>query len=141
MAECTFEYACNLAGNVYLEWVDDGDLVVCVCDGCVACVRAFYGGGVAIQVVRAVGRRSVLCAIANAVYGVFGVVVDDGATCSVLGASTMGLFVREADAADAPRANMEYAPNATSAVEAPNTAMSCQMNPLRASHKCDILDK
>lgn len=86
-------------------------------------------------------RRRVLCAIANAVYGVFGVVVDDGATCSVLGASTMGLFVREADAADAPRANMEYAPNATSAVEAPNTAMSCQMNPLRASHKCDILDK
>ena len=86
-------------------------------------------------------RRRVLCAIANAVYGVFGVVVDDGATRSVLGASTMGLFVREADAADAPRANMEYAPNATSAVEAPNTAMSCQMNPLRASHKCDILDK
>ena len=36
MAECTFEYACNLAGNVYLEWVDGGDLVVCVCDGCVA---------------------------------------------------------------------------------------------------------
>ena len=79
--------------------------------------------------------------VSSSIYGVFGVVVDDGATCSVLGASTMGLFVREADAADAPRANMEYAPNATSAVEAPNTAMSCQMNPLRASHKCDILDK
>mmetsp|Transcript_383 Transcript_383/g.1581 ORF Transcript_383/g.1581 Transcript_383/m.1581 type:complete len:112 (+) Transcript_383:32-367(+) len=91
------------------------------------------------------GRRwTVLCAIAIAVYGVLGVVVDDGATCSVWCASTtcaVGLFVREADAEDAPRANMEYAPNATSAVEAPNTAMSCQMNPLRASHKCDILDK